>query len=83
MTIFRSKFPEFIPTKLQAIFDKFPEDVDKYANGGEYGEDFYDEVYAYFVNNGDMPYGIAKARDGDPTEWIYEELGKYIPYTGD
>ena len=35
---------------------------------------FFDELYEYFVNSGEMPYGIAKARDGDPDQWIQEYL---------
>jgi len=31
-------------------------------------------LYDYFVNSGDMPYGTAKARDGDPDEWIFDRL---------
>ena len=44
------------------------------------GEDLFDhdklykELYAYFVSVGDMPYGIAKARTGDPVDWITDEL---------
>jgi len=37
-------------------------------------DEFYDELYGYFVNSGEMPYGIAKARDGDPDQWIQEYL---------
>ena len=35
---------------------------------------FFDELYEYFVNSGEMPYGIAKAREGDPDQWIQEYL---------
>lgn len=31
-------------------------------------------VFDHFCNNGEMPYGTAKARDGDPTEWIEARL---------
>ena len=37
-------------------------------------QEFFDELYDYFVNSGEMPYGIAKARDGDPDQWIQEYL---------
>lgn len=32
----------------------------------------YESLYEYFLP--EMPYGIAKARDGDPYDWIYERL---------
>jgi hypothetical protein len=34
----------------------------------------YDDLFTHYTNNGEMPYGIAKARDGDPIEWIVNEL---------
>jgi hypothetical protein len=43
-------------------------------NGG-----YYDKLFAYYAP--DMPYGVAKARSGDPDEWILnrleEDLGVY------
>lgn len=33
-----------------------------------------DELYEEFVNSGVMPYGVAKARTGDPMEWIIERV---------
>lgn len=32
------------------------------------------ELYSYFCNTGDMPYGTMKARDGDPTEWVADRM---------
>jgi hypothetical protein len=37
-------------------------------------EDLMHKLYDYFMDLGDMPYGVAKARSGDPWEWIYEHL---------
>jgi hypothetical protein len=34
----------------------------------------YTELYNHFASNGDMPYGIMKARTGDPIEWIMEQV---------
>mgnify|MGYP003322878176 CR=1 FL=1 len=34
----------------------------------EYGSQCYDELMDYFAD--EMPYGVMKARDGDPCEWI-------------
>lgn len=43
-------------------------------------EDIYpalwEKIYNYYVTNGIMPYGTAKARDGDPYNWITEQLEK-------
>ncbi len=34
----------------------------------------YDKLYEYFCNSEEMPYGVAKARTGDPDIWILEYL---------
>lgn len=47
--------------------------VDPAASGFYYSEAF-DKLYRLFSANGDMPYGIMKARTGDPEEWILEQM---------
>jgi len=40
-----------------------------------YGTSAYDKLYEYFAfETGEMPYGVAKARTGDPDLWILERL---------
>ena len=40
-----------------------------------YGTPAYEKLYEYFTTQtGEMPYGTAKARDGDPDIWILERL---------
>jgi len=40
-----------------------------------YGTPAYEKLYEYFTaETGEMPYGIAKARDGDPDFWILETI---------
>lgn len=34
--------------------------------------ELYDKLYEYYVN--DMPYGTAKARTGDPYDWILDHV---------
>lgn len=40
----------------------------------EMSEDLYGKLYSYFNDNGEMPYGVAKARTGDPHQWIYDKM---------
>lgn len=35
-------------------------------------DDYCEELFEYFVS--EMPYGTAKARDGDPDLWIFDRL---------
>jgi len=47
--------------------------IAQYARGKKKLEDrLLDRLYNYFLN--DMPYGVAKARTGDPDEWIFNKL---------
>lgn len=48
-----------------------------YINGilDFYGTPAYEKLYEYFAfETGEMPYGTAKARDGDPNYWILETV---------
>ena len=38
----------------------------------------YIKLYDYFCNNGEMPYGVAKARTGDPDAWILDYLAELM-----
>ena len=40
----------------------------------EYGSEAYEDLYNYYVNSGEMPYGVMKAREGTPDEWIIDRL---------
>jgi len=59
---------------LEGILSKFSADYAKFKAGGDIDEnqDFFDALYEYFFD--EMPYGVKKARDGDPYEWITDRL---------
>ena len=40
----------------------------------EYGSEVYDDLYNYFADSGEMPYGVMKARTGMPDEWIIDRV---------
>ena len=47
-----------------------------YINGSTdfYGTSAFQKLYTWFLDSGEMPYGVAKARTGDPDVWILETL---------
>ena len=51
--------------------DMFDADIDTIVDTGT---ELYEDLYGYYVNSGEMPYGTMKARDGDPVEWIADRL---------
>lgn len=38
--------------------------------------DVYQQLYDYYLP--EMPYGTAKARDGDPDQWIFNALERRL-----
>ena len=40
----------------------------------EYGSEVYEDLYNYFAESGEMPYGVMTARTGMPDEWIIDRV---------
>jgi hypothetical protein len=53
---------------LDYIIKTYQRDVKDFVQNGDMSELLYDALYDYYQD--DMPYGIKKARSGDPFEWI-------------
>lgn len=64
---------------LRQIEQTFKTDVNAFVRTGDMSEPLYDVLYEYYLlTAGEMPYGIAKARDGDPVEWICDKFEQYL-----
>lgn len=50
------------------------EEVVAIIENDDFDGDTYDKLFDYYCNSGEMPYGTAKARDGDPHQWIFDRL---------
>ena len=59
---------------LKHIVNRFKHETKNFMNTGFMAENLYDALYDYYLDRGDMPYGIAKAREGDPYEWVEEHF---------
>ena len=57
---------------LQHILHTFKRDIQDFIRHGDISDHLYDALYDYYHD--DMPYGVAKARSGDPYEWIGNRL---------
>jgi len=55
---------------LEHIVTRFKHETKRFLNGDELDDDLYNALYDYYVDNGEMPYGVAKAREGDPFQWV-------------
>jgi hypothetical protein len=66
---------------LDYIIKTYQRDVKDFVQNGDMSEHLFDALYDYYLD--DMPYGVKKARTGDPYEWIgqrfYDDLqGSHI-----
>lgn len=59
---------------LAKILRRFPHEVQDFMAGGELDDTMFDALFDHYLDEGEMPYGVAKARDGDPYEWIANKL---------
>jgi hypothetical protein len=68
---------------LDHIMQRFSREVAEFKKGADLDQDLYDALYDYYFD--DMPYGVKKARTGDPYEWVTDRLdqelgtGNYAP----
>jgi hypothetical protein len=60
------------------ILNRFKHEVRNFEANGDLDDDLYHALYDYYSDNGEMPYGVAKARDGDPYNWISDRLGQEL-----
>jgi hypothetical protein len=74
----KKKVDESILTEntLQAIVRRFGKEVREFAQGGHFDQDLFEALYDYYFD--DMPYGVKKARDGDPYEWVSDQFHNAI-----
>jgi len=63
---------------LEHILDRFKYEVRHFEQGGDLDEHLYDALYDYYCDTGDMPYGVQKAREGDPMEWVAQNLESHL-----
>jgi len=63
---------------LMHVLDRFRHEVAQFEQGADLDDNLYDALYDYYVNKGEMPYGTAKARSGDPYEWVSDRLDQEL-----
>lgn len=69
---------EDVDTEIDAILSRYPHEAKIFKETGELKDDLFDALYDHYSSSGEMPYGVMKARDGDPYEWIADRLDKEI-----
>jgi len=74
---FKMTFDEIV-AELASKFTLTESEATNVAQWLEEGDDLEvdieEKLYSFYMDSGEMPYGTAKARDGDPQEWIFNRL---------
>ncbi len=64
--------------EVKSILMKHPKEFAKLRASEDlmdvYGTPLYQDLFDYFSSSGDMPYGTQKGRDGDPVQFMNDEL---------
>jgi hypothetical protein len=69
---------------MRHIVGKFKHEVKNFIAGQELSDDLYHALFDYYSDHGEMPYGVQKARDGDPYEWVHMRFDRDVhDYAGD
>jgi hypothetical protein len=63
---------------LDHILNRFKHEVNQFEQGADLDTDLYHALFDYYSDAGEMPYGVAKARDGDPYEWVTQQLDREL-----
>ena len=63
---------------IDHILNRFKHEVSQFEAGADLDSDLYDALYDYYSDKGEIPYGIAKGRTGDPFEWVTDRLDQEL-----
>jgi len=63
---------------LMHVLNRFKHEVSQFEQGADLDTDLYEALYDYYSDKGEIPYGIAKARTGDPYEWVGDRLDQEL-----
>jgi hypothetical protein len=63
---------------MRHIVGKFKHEVKNFLAGQELSDDLYHALFDYYSDHGEMPYGVQKARDGDPYEWVHMRFDRDV-----
>ena len=63
---------------IDHILNRFKHEVKKFEQAGDLDDDLYHALFDYWNDAGEIPYGVQKARDGDPYEWVAQNLQSHL-----
>ncbi len=69
-------------SNLEHIVTRFKHETKRFLAGDDLDSDLYEALYDYYADAGEMPYGVAKARDGDPYQWVSDHFADELALMG-
>jgi hypothetical protein len=63
---------------IDHILNRFKHEVKQFEQGHDLDSDLYEALFDYYSDAGELPYGIAKARTGDPFSWVSDKLADHL-----
>jgi hypothetical protein len=63
---------------MDHILNRFKFEVKQFKTDGDLDHDLYEALFDYYMDKGEIPYGVAKGRTGDPYEWISDKFAQDI-----
>ena len=63
---------------FETLNRRYAIDINRFRDGQGLTIDLFNALFDYYCQSNEMPYGIAKARTGDPYEWIDECFGSFL-----
>jgi hypothetical protein len=63
---------------IEHVLNRFKHEVKQFEQTGELDQDLYEALFDYYSDAGEIPYGVAKARTGDPYEWVADNLQSHL-----
>ena len=63
---------------MEHILNRFKHEVKTFEQDGDLDEDLYHALFDYWNDAGEIPYGVQKARTGDPYEWVAQNLQSHL-----
>lgn len=59
---------------LKSLFDEFSVELYCLRETGDLDDELFQAAFEYLCDSGEMPYGVAKGRTGDPYEFVTQFL---------
>jgi hypothetical protein len=69
-------------SNLEHIVTRFKHETKRFLAGDDLDSDLYEALYDYYADAGEMPYGVAKAREGDPYQWVSDHFADELALMG-